>query len=248
MQSGGFFAQPAVQFGNNHNMLATLALASISLQNVATTPANRLGEAWWKQRHEACVELTKKGGHELIFIGDSITQGWEGSGKETWNKYYGNRKAANFGFSGDRTEHVLWRMENGEITGLHPKVAVMMIGTNNIGHSSSDAPATAIGVREIVSRLRKAMPSTKILLLGIFPRSFSANDAPRMNVAAATEAFKSVADDKSVYFLDIGRHFTYSNGDMMRGLMPDLLHPNANGYQIWAKAMEPTLQKLLGEK
>lgn len=220
-------------------------LATVMLTQVSITPVHRNNEGWWKERHERCVALTKQGGHELIFIGDSITQGWEGPGRKTWETYYANRKAANFGFSGDRTEHVLWRMANGEIVGLQPKVVVMMIGTNNIGHGSSDAGQTALGVRTIVGKLREAMPKAKILLLGIFPRGANAQDRGRMAVAQATSEFSSVADGKHVHFLDIGKHYTTKDGDMWRNLMPDLLHPNEAGYEIWAKAMEPTLRELL---
>ncbi|MDH4388155.1 MAG: GDSL-type esterase/lipase family protein [Fimbriimonas sp.] len=223
------------------------SLAFVFTTQVSITPAHRMGEDWWKARHERCVEQTKQGGHELIFIGDSITQGWEGGGKATWDKYYAGRKAANYGFSGDRTEHVLWRMENGEIVGEKPKVAVMMIGTNNIGHGSSDAAATALGVKTIVGKLRSVMPSTKILLLGIFPRGATSNDKMRVDVASATSQFSTLADGKNVFFLDISRAFMSRDGDLWMGLMPDLLHPNSEGYWIWAKAMEPTLKKLLGE-
>lgn len=227
-------------------MIAAIA-ASIALAQVSITPAHRMGENWWKDRHEKCVNLTKQGGHDLIFIGDSITQGWEGGGRATWDKYYGNRKAANFGFSGDRTEHVLWRMQNGEIVGLKPKVAVIMIGTNNIGHGSSDANATALGVKTIVGKLREVMPETKILLLGIFPRGADANDRMRQAVADATKQFSALQDGKHVHFLDIGRAYVARDGEMWRGLMPDLLHPNSAGYEMWAKAMEPTLKSLLGD-
>jgi beta-glucosidase len=230
-------------------MFATISalLTLAPMQSVATTPAHRLGEGWWKQRHEKCVELTKKGGYDLIFIGDSITQGWEGGGKPVWEKYYANRKAANFGFSGDRTEHVLWRMANGEIIGLQPKVAVIMIGTNNIGHKSSGPTDTAEGVRQIVGKLRTAMPNTKILLLGIFPRGATAQDQMRMDVAKATAEFQTLADKEHVFFEDYGRVFMSSQGVMWKNVMPDLLHPNTQGYEYWARVMEPTLKRLLGE-
>lgn len=224
-----------------------LLLSAATTQSVATTPAHRLGEAWWKQRHEHCVELTKKGGYDLIFIGDSITQGWEGGGKPVWEKYYAGRNAANFGFSGDRTEHVLWRMDNGEILGLHPKVAVIMIGTNNIGHKSSGATETADGVKMIVGKLRKSMPETKILLLGIFPRGATAADPMRRAVADATAQFKSLADGTSVFFEDESKIFMTRSGDLWKNIMPDYLHPNGFGYDLWARVMEPTLKRLLAE-
>ncbi len=225
-----------------------LLLSLATNQNVATTPAHRLGEAWWKQRHEHCVEITKQGAdRELIFIGDSITQGWEGGGKATWEKYYAGRKAANFGFSGDRTEHVLWRMDNGEILGMHPKLAIIMIGTNNIGHKSSGATETAEGVKLIVEKLRKNMPETKILLLGIFPRGANNSDAMRIATDAATAQFKSLHDGVHVFFEDERKIYLTTTGDIWKNLMPDMLHPNAFGYELWAKAMEPTVRRLLGE-
>ncbi len=228
------------------SILATTLLLAMTFQNVATTPADRLNEAWWKERHEHCVEVTKQGGVDLAFLGDSITQGWEGGGKATWDKYYASRHAANFGFSGDRTEHVLWRLNHGELIGLKPKLIVIMIGTNNIGHGSSNAEATDLGVRAIVGKLRHDIPSAKILLLGIFPRGGSSNDPMRMAVADVTKRFSTLDDNQHVFFEDVGHHFLFSDGTMKSLLVPDLLHPNDMGYEIWAKAMEPTLAKLLG--
>lgn len=234
-------------------LLSALSLCSLAFmtlpqqpQHVATTPANRLGEAWWKQRHEACVEITKKGSVDVMFIGDSITQGWEGTGKATWDKLFAPLKAANFGFSGDRTEHVLWRLENGEMIGLKPKVIVMMIGTNNIGHGSSDAPKTADGVKAIIAKLRSSFADSRILLLGIFPRGLKADDPARMNVAKATELFKDVADGDQVRFMDIGKFFIRADGTLRNTLMPDLLHLNKDGYEIWGKAIEPTVREMMG--
>ncbi|MBX3120015.1 MAG: hypothetical protein KF784_13195 [Fimbriimonadaceae bacterium] len=216
-------------------------------QHVATTPVERLSEAWWKQRHEACVELTKRGGVDVIFVGDSITQGWEGGGKATWDKLFAPLKAANFGFSGDRTEHVLWRMEHGEMVGLNPKVIVMMIGTNNIGHGSSTPEQTADGVRAIVAKMQASFKNAKILLLGIFPRGLTPEDGMRMKVAKATELFMGLDDGNHVRFLDIGKFFMRVDGTLRTTMMPDLLHLNAAGYEIWGKAIEPTVREMLGE-
>ncbi|MCE9558405.1 MAG: hypothetical protein K8R88_05590 [Armatimonadetes bacterium] len=221
----------------------------MSLQSlVSTFPVSRLNEDWWKERHAHCQEVTKAGGVDVVFLGDSITQGWEGSGKATWDKYYAGRKAANFGFSGDRTEHVLWRLDQGEIIGLKPKVVVIMIGTNNIGHGSSNASATAEGVSAIVSRLRKGVPDAKILLLNIFPRDREATDSLRMQVADASAQFQKLGDERHVFCRDIGHHFVRLDGSLRSLLMPDFLHLNPAGYEIWAKAMEPELKALLGEK
>ena len=159
-------------------LAATLLLASAQdvPRHVATTPAERLGEQWWRERHEQKVAVTKAGNVELAFLGDSITHSWEGGGKKAWDHYYAGRRAADFGFSGDRTEHVLWRLENGEVEGIKPKVAVLMIGTNNLGNKES-VEDTIAGVKAVVKSLRDKLPETKVLLLAVFPRGAKADDA-----------------------------------------------------------------------
>jgi beta-glucosidase len=214
--------------------------------HVATRPADRLAEDWWKQRHEQCVEITKKGGVDLVFLGDSITQGWQDGGRRTWEQYYGSRHAANFGFSGDRTEHVLWRLEHGEIIGLKPKLIVIMIGTNNVGHGVSNSEQTADGVHAIVDKLLKGIPEAKILLLGIFPRGEQPDDPMRIAVDQATKQFRVLADDKRVFFQDIGFAFKHNDGSLRVLLMPDRLHLNPNGYEIWAQAIDPLIMKVMG--
>ena len=220
----------------------------------ATTPDDRLKEGakdgkrgWWDLRHEQKLKLVEQGGWDLVFIGDSITQGWEGHGKSTWEKFYANRKALNLGYSGDRTEHVLWRFENGELKGLKPKAAVIMIGTNNTGHRNDPPEAIAAGVEAIVKKLRTEWPSTKLLLLGIFPRAAKVTDAPRANNDKANALIAKLADGSNVTFLDINDKMLEADGTLTREIMPDLLHPQAKGYGIWAESIEPTLKKLLGE-
>ena len=142
------------------------AVAQEGKPNDAVVPVPR--EGGWVKRHESFNERVKKGNVDLIFIGDSITQGWEGAGKKVWEEFYGKRNAVNLGIGGDRTQHVLWRLENGNIEGIKPKLAVLMIGTNNSGSNSSEQ--IAAGVTAIVEKLRKELPETKVLVLGIFPR------------------------------------------------------------------------------
>jgi lysophospholipase L1-like esterase len=236
--------------------LFTFALATAPMtMNVRTphdsalqrsvSPIPRDNEEWWIQRHFRCIERTHFGGGSLAFLGDSITQGWEGEGKRAWNQYYAPLGAANFGFSGDRTEHVLWRLKNGELLAMEPKVVVLLIGTNNLGHGSSDAQQTADGVKAIVQTLLKGMPKAKVLLLGILPRGAEADDPLRLAVAEATKLFAPLHDGKKVFFLDIGKYFVRSDGSLRTSLMPDYLHLNADGYDVWAKAMNSTLEKML---
>lgn len=189
----------------------------------------------------------RQGNVDLIMIGDSITQGWGGEGQRVWEHYYAPRRAVNLGFNSDRTEHVLWRLEHGEIDGLHPKVAVVMIGTNNSGVRNDPAEQTAAGVQAIVTMLRAKLPETKILLLGIFPRGAMATDSLRLLNGSINDRLRGFADGQYLFYADLGHVFMDGEGRLRRDLMPDLLHPNEQGYHVWAEAMEPQLKALLGE-
>lgn len=204
---------------------------------------------WWMPRHEQKLkELTDMEKVDLLMIGDSITHGWENGGKKVWDKYYARRNALNIGFSGDRTEHVLWRFNHGEIDGIAPKAAVVMIGTNNTGHRQDDPDDTAAGIKAILDKLAEKTPKTKVLLLAILPRGASPDDNLRKINDGINERISKFADGKRVFFLDISDEFLEDDGTLPKSIMPDLLHPNAEGYEIWAKAMEPTIVKLMGEK
>lgn len=196
-------------------------------------------------RHEEKLAARGEAPVDLLFVGDSITQGWEAFGGETWEKYYGGRNAFNIGFSGDRTEHVLWRLRDGAVDGLAPRVAVVMIGTNN--HRVNTAEEIGVGVRAVAAELRERLPETKILLLAIFPREERPGPL-RDKIAEANVHAARAAEDPMVTFLDIGGAFLDDDGRLSSGLMPDYLHPNPRGYRVWAQAMEVTLWELLGEE
>ena len=153
----------------------------------------------------------------------------------------------NLGFSGDGTEHVLWRLNHGEIDGIAPKLAVVMIGTNNTGVRRDPPEETAAGIQAILSTLRSRLPDTKILLLGVFPRSASP-DAPLRQVnVAINNLIHTYADNQEIVFLDFNRHFLDDHERLSQHLMPDYLHPNERGYQVWADGMEEMLTRLLDE-
>jgi beta-glucosidase len=179
----------------------------------------------------------------LIFIGDSITHSWEKNGKEVWSQYYGNRNAVNLGIGGDRTQHVLWRLANGNIQNISPKVAVLMIGTNNHPPRSTAEEITD-GIISICKVLREKLPNTKILLLAIFPRGQQPNEM-REELARASIMASVIADNKNIYYLDIGDKFLEPDGTISKEIMPDFLHLSPKGYQIWAEAIEPELVKLM---
>lgn len=201
---------------------------------------------WWNRRHEAVNNRLKKGNVDLLFIGDSITHGWENTGKEIWNAYYARRNAVNMGFSGDRTQHVLWRLENSNLEGISPKLAIVMIGTNNSNGNDNTAEEIADGIVMICERLRSRLPKTKILLLAIFPRN-PGPSAQREKNARASLLASRVADGEMIYYLDINSSFLTEDGLLSKDIMPDYLHPNKAGYRIWAEAIEPKVAQLMGE-
>jgi lysophospholipase L1-like esterase len=235
--------------------LALLTLVSVGVaaaQNgkpiAAVTPAPR-PDAGWQQRYKDMNARVKQGNVDLIFIGDSITHAWETAGKDVWQKFYAKRNAVNLGISGDQTGHVLWRLDHGNIDGISPKLAVIMIGTNNAGHEPHQpAEQIAQGIKAIVERLRAKLPKTKILLLAIFPRGADNKDPIRQINVKTNEIIAKLADGKTVFYLDIGPKFAAADGTLSKDVMPDLLHLTPKSYQTWADAIEPTVAVLMGEK
>ena len=229
-------------------LIAGTAPAENTTTNTAIIPAPR--DSGWIKRHEAFVKQARAGGIDLLFLGDSITDFWRSRGSNVWHTCYGSRHAANFGISGDRTQHVLWRLDHGEVDGIKPKVVVLMIGTNNTGKERdgktirNTAPEAVEGVTAVVRELRAKLPESKILLLAIFPRGDKTNPM-REELREINLQLALLADGKTVKFLDLGPHFLEADGNISRDVMPDLLHPSAKGYQIWAEAMEPTLVEML---
>ena len=236
--------------------LVPLALAQNPAKSFAIQPAPHPGT---ETKHESFNEISKQGEAQLVFLGDSITDGWRGRGKEVWAKYWEPLKAANFGIGGDRTEHILWRLQHGNYDGLTPKLTVLMIGTNNTGHQgramaehggavyTCTPKQTAEGVAEIVKLLRQKQPQMKILILAIFPRGETGEDAKRLQNEEVNRMIARLADGKKVFYLDINREFLQPGGVLSKDIMPDLLHPNAAGYEIWAKAIEGKVKELMGE-
>ena len=201
---------------------------------------------WWDGRHLAKLQEKEKMERiDMIMIGDSITHNFENEGKKIWKKHFEPLHALNLGFSGDRTENVLWRLRNGEVEGLAPKLITLMIGTNNTGHRTEPPEETAVGIKEILRELRGRMPKAKILLLAIFPRDEKPDGKMRKQNNAINSLIKDFADDKEIFFLDIGDKFLDDDGNLPKKIMPDALHPNGDGYQIWADAMMPVVEELL---
>jgi lysophospholipase L1-like esterase len=234
------------------------APAAPAKKEAADEPAVKMGNDQGKgflNRHEGFLaDLKAKNGKVgVLFVGDSITDAWRRradeknrrmGGLETFEQHYGSMDPLNLGIGGDRTQHVLWRLENGEVEGISPKVTVVMIGTNNLGSNTNDE--IAAGVARIVKTLHAKLPQTKILLLGIFPRGASPDDKNRGRIKAINEQLAKLDDGgQTVKYLDIGPKFLAADGSLTKEVMPDALHPSDKGYEIWAEAMEPTLKELM---
>ena len=201
----------------------------------------------WLKHHEANVKLAQKGNIDLYFEGDSITDGWTGNaGQKIWTEEFAAWHPGNFGISGDHTEHVLWRLAHGELDGVSPKAYVLMIGTNNRAAKTSSIEQIAHGVELIVRKFQEHSPNAKILVLAIFPRGATPTDIQRQQNDAVNKLIAKLDDGKNVKFLDIGQKFLEADGNLPKDIMPDLLHPNEKGYQIWAEAIKPTLTEWLG--
>jgi beta-glucosidase len=221
-------------------------------KTVAVTP-EKLNESWsikwWTMRHQKKLAEAKQLGQsaQVVFIGDSITEGWEKSGAPVWERYYKPLNGLALGFGGDRTENVLWRLQNGEVDNIAPQVAVLMFGTNNTGHRQEDPKTTAAAIKRNIDELQQRLPNTKVLLLAIFPRGEKPDDKLRQINEKVNAILAGFADNRKVFFANINQAFLQPDGTLSRDVMPDLLHPNQQGYEIWAKAMAPELKKLLPE-
>lgn len=228
---------------------------------LAATPLSRMDLKEWRERHLAKLEELRRAKPALVFYGDSITQSWEYDRPEPWRRfvpiwqaYYGDRNAVNLGYAGDTTANLLWRIRNGEADGISPKAAVILIGANNLGKLHWSAGDTLLGIDAIIAELRRRLPSTRLLLLGVLPSDrsdWTASTGWTINRALETRYLS----DPVVTFLDVGYVFM-KNGQINTKLFYDpmlypprpSLHPSAQGQSLMAAAMEPVLASLLGDK
>jgi len=228
---------------------------------VATLAISRMDLPWWRARFEAKQAELREAHPRLIFLGDSITQDWErhtppewADFAPVWQRFYGDRGAVDLGFNGDTTANLIWRVRNGELDGISPKVAVVLIGANNLGYLHWPAEDTVAGIDTIIGELRRRLPHTKVLLLGVLPSDRTAW-ATETTVVINQMLAAKYAGDSVVTYLDID-HVFRRNGKLDRSLFFDPLltppeaplHPTAQGQTLMAEAMEPTLARLLGDR
>lgn len=205
---------------------------------------------WWTKRVASDLAMARKGGHQLVMLGDSITQSWGGPGKQVWGEVWAKRKAINLGVSGDRTQHVLWRLDHGLLDALSQpnndiRCVVVMIGTNNSNRSDCTAAEIGFGIEAIVRRLRVRLPQAKVLLLATFPRGAKPSAQRVKNAQSSAQAAAAFANDEMVVFRDLGERFLEPDGTLQKSVMPDLLHLNAASYRVWADAIVADVDKLM---
>ena len=227
-------------------MAQTNDTATPTHKNSALIPKPRGGRAAARQTVVLQRAKDNQGDCDLEFIGDSITQFWEKGGHAVWDQYYGKLKALNFGVTGDEIQNLLWRFSHGQLDGIKPKVAIVMIGTNNSnGHDNTEGEILD-GIKEVVREIRQKQPGAKVLVLGIFPRG--ATFCPERNkIVQVNQALARIEDGKDIFYMDVGSQFVSRNGSISKDVLGDGIHPTAAGYEIWAKAMEPKLEELLAK-
>ena len=203
----------------------------------ATNPVPRLE---WIARFGGNLDKLKSGPYDFIMDGDSITDNWQGPGQAVLKARYGAIKTADFGIGGDRVEHVLWRLQHGELAGQDPKLIMLMIGTNNGGE---DPQEIADGIKLLLNEYETQCPDAHILLLGVFPRAALATEPVRAWISKINAIISTYDDGKRVTYLDIGAKFLQPDGTLTKEIMPDFLHPSAKGYEIWADAVQPVIDK-----
>lgn len=232
-------------------------LADDTVKKHPSTKAQVRLASWWFSRHaekigaiEAANDPKKDKKIELLMVGDSITHNFDkgGPGERVWAKHFASLNALNLGFGGDRTNHVLWRLDHLPSLKVPPKAASLMIGTNNICWGSDKPRQAAEGVRAIARKLNKMYPEMKILVLGVFPRRRNLDHPHRKQIIELNSYLPELLKDMpNVTFMDIGPKFLDDKGFLSKEMMPDTTHPSEKGHEIWAAAVVPTLKKMMGK-
>jgi len=199
----------------------------------------------WLAQHDAYAARARRGGIDVLFLGDSITEFFATRGKDVWDREIAPLgSVVDFGISGDRTQFVLWRAQNGELDGTGARVVVLMIGTNNL--ASATPENVARGIVAIVDAVRVKLPNAVVVLNALLPRG-APGDPLRAKAAAVNALIAPLADGTRVRWLDAGPGFVVAGGTIASALMPDGLHPSAAGYDVWATALRPVLLDALSK-
>jgi len=235
------------------SLIIVFISANAQRPNSAIIPAHKLDRKGWRERHEKILEKVKEGDTQLIMIGNSITHNIDRPDRKIfWEQYLNDLDAVNLGISGDRTENVIWRLQNGAIDGINPKVATLLIGTNNTDGNHyleiSTSEELAEGIWKICSILREKLPNTEIVLLGILPYGYNPNHKNEVNKATNKLISRFPEKDSKIHYYDLGYLFLNEDGKVKRELMPDYLHPNVEGEKLVFEKLAPTISKLMEAK
>jgi len=212
----------------------------------ATEAVPRFQRPGWLERHARYAARAAAGPIDLLFLGDSITQRWE-QAPEVWERYYGQRRAVAMGIDNDGTQQLLWRLEHSNLEQVNPKLAVLLIGINNIGNDGVEVEELTEGITAVLAKIREKCPAARVLLLGILPYGQSLTPGRPETIIGTNERLARLADGERVNFLDIGGHFLLSDGQVDRALLHDGVHPSAQGYEVFARAIEGKVSVLLGD-
>jgi beta-glucosidase len=245
-------------------LLSSLLFAQYTFAQTAKLPKNKNSaiipkektSKWWQNRHARKLEEIKgeKRDAQIVFIGNSITHNLEKPGsKEIWEKYFGKYNPLNLGFGADRTENVLWRItKGGELKGLHPKLAVILIGTNNTDAehypTTNSGAEVAEGIVKICREVQAQLPETKVLILAIFPFGKDPDNKRRADNSDASRLAAKIANGKTVFYADLTSNFVNPDGTIDTSIMPDYLHPSVAGNWIWAKSLYPVVEQIMNMK
>jgi lysophospholipase L1-like esterase len=224
------------------SLLAVTICFSVAA-HAAALEAQPVDAPWWWSRHETFLRQTKTDKIDILFLGDSITEQWLAQGRKVWDEQLAPLGAADFGIGGDRIQNVLWRVRNGELDGIAPKVVVLLIGTNNVPDDSIDDISSTHDA--LIAEIQARLPQAKLLLLGIFPRFDDWTVDAQPHIAPINRLLARHADGSRTFFLDFGARLCAPDGGVDRSIMFDTLHLSELGYRIWAEAMMPTLRELL---
>jgi len=235
------------------SLCSALALTAALFANAETPPPATIPQQrepdWCKAGCVVLNQKAKKGGFDVMLIGDSITWEWERNaqtGIPVWESELKPLNAATFAMSGDRTEHVLWRLQNGNLdTPGEPKVVVLLIGTNNTMQRKDPPQDIAAGVSLILDAIQKRFPETQILLYGIFPLGQSPKNPARLNNTATNELLAKFENHKNIHFIDLGPQFVHEDGTLKEELFRDKVHLSEAGYRVWAASLVPEIKARL---
>ena len=235
-------------------------LGDIPKRHLANTPVRRDGNI----HRQDIADKNRIKQVDLVFIGDSITHAWDTvpdfavsprGGKRVWDKFYGNRKALNYGQGGDRTQQTLWRVQNGIFDGISPKLVVLMMGVNNLGRKECTPEETADGLEAILDEIHRRCPDSHILHLATFPIAEQPFDGARKRVDELNSYLPALAEKKNkewdknvITFLSINDRLLTKDGTIKKELLHDFCHPSEQGYQTWAESIEPVVERYLGKR